>query len=286
MLLYSSGKGEVIMNILLVTPIYSAHYDAGWFWLRAFQKLGHTVTIWDYRLDSKPPPIIHYPDLVLVLKGESIDPRRLPSPRFCYWPDAFERDPGVEERLRGYDKVFTSNRPTPEWMIWLPTGWDPVIHRNLELKREVSSVYVGTANSEYKIKMISEIRPNHIRGNGWGRDISGPAIYLHELVSYLNQMRVLIDVHQSPRAGLNRKLFEMIACGFTLVDRVPGVEEILGLRLADQVSFRTPERARELIQYFLYHPSSGREDLWRREREQIAKHTYESAVEAVLDLVK
>ena len=275
------------MNILLATPLYSQYYDAGHFWLRALNQLSHAVTVWDYRLDRKPPPFTKYPDFILVLKGEGLDPRSLPSPRAVYWPDALERTPGVEETLRLYDKAFTPVRPTPDWMEWLPTGWDPAIHKDLKVERLANTVYIGTANSDYKVKTMRVIMPELLKGNNWAGQYGGigSAVYLHEYVSCLNQAKILIDVHQSPTVGLNRKFFEMISCGFTIVDRVPGVDEVLGQDLSSQVSFVTPEEAKWLIRHFLEHPEE-REELWKLEKEAIKPYTYQAAAEKVLSYLR
>jgi len=271
------------MNILLATPLYSTHYDAGWFWLRALNQLGHSISVWDYRLDENPPPFTHYPGVTIVLKGETIDPRRLPSPKAVYWPDALERTPGVEEVLEHYDKVFTPVRPTPDNMEWLPTGWDPAIHRDLQIKRR-DTMYIGTCNSDYKRDMIEAIRPDLVHGNNWDYGYL-PPVYLHDFVHCANEAKILIDIHQSPTVGLNRKFFECIACGFTIVDKVPGVEDILGEELADQVSFETPKEAKELIRYYLDRPEE-RNEVWQLEQEKIQEFTYEKAVERILGHLK
>ena len=277
------------MNILLITPLYSTHYDAGWFWLRALNQLGHSVQVWDYRLDVDPPPFFHYPEVTLVLKGETIDPRKLPSPKAVYWPDDLERTPGIEKVLQHYDKVFTPVKPAPDWMEWLPTGWDPMIHVDRKMYRNVDTVYVGTANSEYKVKMIEEIDPQWLFGNDWKKiDRWGNMIkpvYLHELVAVLNRSKILIDIHQSPTVGLNRKFFECISCGFTIVDRVPGVEDILGWGLTQQVSFTNVDEAKELIRYYLERPRE-REEVWLLQREKIQEYTYEKAVKRILSFLR
>jgi len=284
------------MNILLVTPLYSTHYDAGWFWLRTLNQLGHPVQVWDYRLDVNPPPFLHYPDVTLVLKGETVDPRKLPHPVINYWPDALERTPGIEGVLKYYDKVFTPVRPTPDWIEWLPTGWDSSIHRNLREARH-GVTYIGTNNSEYKEQMVSEISPDAVIGNGWDSiqigplDYKVPSVsilppkYLHEFVWWANRARILVDIHQSPTVGLNRKFFEMIACGFTIVDRVPGMEEILGWRLTQQVSFTNSNEAKELISHYLERPEE-REETWQLEREKIQEYTYKKVAEKILSYLR
>jgi len=291
------------VNILLVTPLYSQHWDSGWFWLRALNQLGHAVSVWDYRLDRKPPQFFRLPDVTLVLKGEGIDPKIFPSPKLCYWPDALERTPGVEEVLMHYDKVFTPVRPTPDWMEWLPTGWDPAIHRDLGTERATHSVYIGTFNSKQKLDKITSIGPQVIAGNGWeqvldrrhwrtvpervghgSRLLLGPH-YLHDFVRLANQAKVLIDVHQNPKVGLNRKLFEMIACGFTIVDDVPGVREVLGDDVYSRVCFRSPLEARNLIEFYLEHIEE-REKLWQLQKQSIQKYTYLETAKKVLSYLK
>ena len=276
------------MNILLVTPLYSQHYDAGHFWLRALNQLGHTVAVWDYRRDLNPPPI--HPGFPLLLKGAGIDPRTLRRPRVCYWPDALERTPGIQDVLQAYDRVYTPVRPTPPGMTWLPTGWDPTIHGCTGVPRDIPSLYIGTNNSERKREFVDTIWPNTVAGNGWetpavviklGHPRSDlPPHYLHDFVALASRARVAIDIHQGP-AGLNRKLFELIPSAFTITDRAPGVEEVLG-DIADQVSFTTPEQGQALLERWLIN-TNGREALWEKEKVRIAPYTYLNAARKMLD---
>ena len=270
------------MKILLVTPLYSQHFDAGWFWFRAFQHLGHEVDVWDYRLDEAPVWKREY-DLTLVLKGESVYPDLLPHPCFCYWPDAFNREPGIERKLGAYNKIFTPVRPTPSGMIWLPTGYDPVIHHEVEGKKEIASLYIGTNNSLGKALWLEEIGPRVVAGNGWGltegiHDL--PPAYLHDFVRLASRAVVGIDLHQG-EVGLNRKFFEMISCVFTITDKVPGVDEVLGKNLAEAVSFSSPQEAKVMIKHYLIHPDE-RKLLWDLEKKAIFPYSYTGAVEKVL----
>lgn len=281
------------MNILLATPLYSQHYDAGHFWLKALNDLGHYVRVWDYRLFPTPPP--DRGDFTLVLKGESVDPRLLGRPRICYWPDALERTPGVQDVLQDYDRVYTPVRPTPPGMTWLPTGWDPAIHGCTGAPRDIPSLYIGTNNSPRKVEFLKVIDPWAVAGNGWGYPGTGvvavmglrppksafPPHYLHDFVALTSRAKVAIDIHQGP-AGLNRKLFELIPSAFTIVDRVPGVEEVLG-DITDQVSFATPEKGRALLEQWLIN-TRGREALWEKEKVRIAPYTYLNAAKKVLEL--
>ena len=280
------------MRVLLVTPLYSQHYDAGHLWLKAFNDLGHLCEVWDYRLQPGRYKIpTEYapgwqPNLVMVLKGESVDPTTLPHPRFCYWPDALERTPGIEQVLQQYDRVYTPVRPTPPRMVWLPTGWDPDIHRYTGASKDIDSLYIGTNNSDRKRHYLAAIKPQVVAGNGWG-NIREPSItflpphYLHDFVSLTSRAKVAINIHQGP-VGLNRKLFECCACAFTITDRVPGVEEVLG-DITEAVSFTTPEEGKTLLEKW-GKDDRGREEMWQKERERIAPYTYLNAVLKSLEL--
>jgi len=278
------------MKILVATPFMSQHFDAGMFWVKALCNMNHSVVLWDYRLHPERLSSIsnsNY-ELAIVFKGEGLDPRLLHTPRICYWPDDLGRTPGIEEVLRHYNKVFTPVRPTPDWMEWLPSGWDPSIHRDLKTERLVNTIYIGTANSDYKVKTITDISPTSVFGNRWVErgSSSNPPVYLRDLVGVSNQAKILIDVHQSPTVGLNRKMFEMMACGPTIVDRVPGVEEVLP-GVWNLCSFN-PEKVSEanlIISYFLSCPEA-RDDLWKRQRKAIEPYTYENCARRLLEWIK
>ena len=267
------------MNILLVTPLYAGGFDAGHFWLKALNELGHLVAVWDYRTQPIPPPV--KVDFTLVMKGESIEPRTLRRPRICYWPDALERTPGIEQVLQHYDRVYTPVRPTPAGMTWLPTGWDPSIHRVMQAPRDIPSLYIGTNNSPRKRGFLAVVKPTFLAGNGWPDtwQALGPQ-YLHDFVALASRAKVAINIHQGP-VGLNRKLFELIPSAFTITDRVPGVEEVLGEDLGYQVSFDTPEEGKSLLEWALLHPEKM-EELWAKEKAKIAPYTYLNACRKIL----
>jgi len=279
------------VRILVATPFMSGHYDAGLFWVKAMTNHGHSVYLWDYRLQPVMPKVVA--DLTIVFKGESINPERLSHPRFCYFPDWFSRFPGIESQLIQYDKVFTPVCPTPSWAEWLPSGWDPDVHRDLQLHRIKDAFYIGTANSPYKKDMVKGIYPYYIFGNGWDDEeiwgktcgdrvthIINPPVYLHDFVQVANQAGILIDIHQEKTIGLNRKCFEMAACGPTIYDAVPGIEDIFG-DLAPEITFGSAEAAKIKIRLLL-EDDQKRAEIWAREREAIRNFTYEKCLDKML----
>lgn len=282
------------MKILLASPIYyspwfGSWYDCGTFIMKALHKLGHSVAVWDYRLDLDPPPNVSY-DLAIVWKGAKGMPQLLHSPKICYWPDKFGRAPIDEEDLSLYDRVFTCTRPTPEGMTWLPTGWDPDYHKNLHYppeKRSLDILFIGT-KSERKLRFLSEIKPDKIYGNGWSSSWGAaglvpprPAIYLQEFVHVLNTHYITVNIHRDDD-GFNSRVLEFMACGFTLTDRVPGIEEVFGKELANKISFSTPKQGRAMVEHFYNHPEL-RDELWKEEFAAIQPYTYLNAVRRMLE---
>lgn len=275
------------MKILVATPFMSQHFDSGLFWVKAMTNRGHSVYLWDYRLQPTMPHVV--PDLTVVFKGENINPNNLPHPRFCYFPDWFSRFPGIESLLKEYDRVFTPVCPTPDWAVWLPSGWDPDIHKDLALQRIKEAIYIGTANSRYKIEMVKGIKPYYVFGNGWADIDFGlgvavrPPVYLHDFVLTANQAGLLIDIHQERTIGLNRKCFEMAACGPTIYDAVPGIEDVFG-DLASEITFSSVEAAKIKVRLLL-DDDKKRAEVWAKEREAIRNYTYEKCLDKMLSFL-
>lgn len=265
-------------TILLASPFYAQHWDAGHFWARALSRLNCSLLLWDYRIDPAPP-LAQY-DAALVLKGQPDTPEQLLSSAYkmCYWPDAFGRLPEAEAALRGYDRVYTMVRPTPEGMVWLPGAYDPVVHypRAEDGRMLFDTLFIGTATA-YKRQMLDELQVRIVFGNGWNQ-----AIYLHEYAHTLSRALIAVNVHREPAVGVTRRLFEYISCTFTLTDLPPGVVEVLGPELADLVGFRTPQQGRERIAYYLAHPKD-RAEVWAAERRAIRQYTYGALATSILE---
>jgi len=275
------------LKILLASPVITSEFDSGIYILRALSELGHHVRVWDYRLSPYFPPTFGDYDLLLANKGETVPVWRFKPPRVCWYPDVLGRFPEHLRVIREYDLVFTINKPPEgcDWATWLPGCYDPLVHQDLRLPREWDTIYIGTANSKRKVEWIRAIRPQVIFGNGWQRFgiEAHPPQYSVRFAAVVNRARIAINVHESEH-GVNRKLYELVPCAFTLTDRVRGIEEILGDRLADLVCFDSPRRARELIQYYLENPEE-RERVWAMERKLLEPYTYENQVRKILEAV-
>lgn len=296
------------MKILLASPFYSQHWDAGHYWARAFSRLGHELVLWDYRTDASPPDGTRC-DLAVVMKGNpyvGAVASAVAQQSVCYWPDSFERGPDdgdqppanfpkPEELLKSYDIVFTPIRPTPEGLVWLPGAWDEKVHVRQDAIEFRDALFAGT-RTDRKAEFLKSISPLHVFGNGWTntdeRDVvasigslghHGPR-YLHDYVATLSSYLIAINVHRD-NIGVNRRLFEMMACGFTITDRVPGVVEILGEELAEKVTFETPEEGREMKDRYLGRHLAEVAVLWDLEKKAIANYTYIHLARSIIDQV-
>lgn len=278
------------MKILVCSPFYAPHWDSGHFWVKALSELGHDLCLWDYRTQKDIP--IYSPDIVLVLKGDLNTARRVKEefyavPVVCYFPDTFERFPKeeIDEYFSLYNEIFTPLVPTPKGTIFLPTGWDEDIHVSKGVEKYPVSVFIGTCTPR-KEEYLKVILPTVIGGNGWERsEIPGRKIgevYLHNYVTILSQSLVSVNVHRDP-TGVNRRLFESMACTFTLTDIVPGVSNVLGPGTWE-LGFSSPEEGRNKVNHFLSHPKET-EELFKLGRELIAPYTYKNAVKEMLRCV-
>ncbi|GEM_PF-6118507 len=238
--------------------------------------MGLAVQLWDYRLSPSPPAGYRDASLTLVLKGEGINPQLLAHPRVCIWPDAFGRDPTAEVLLRAYDRVYTGAYEHPPGVQFLPLGFDDALHVSFNSERSPGAIFVGTA-TERKAKFLRAIQPNAIFGNGWGDGVY--PVYGSELVQVLNQYLLAVNVHRD-NMGVTRRLFEMIACGPTITDLVPGVEEVLG-PVALEMGFHTPQEGAELKTSFLSHPDVLMA-VWHKARAAIQPYTYQAAVRRIV----
>ena len=96
-----------------------------------------------------------------------------------------------------------------------------------------------------------------------------------------------LNVHhtQSREAGLNMRSFELLAAGaFELVDRIPGMEELLepGREVA---VYGSPEEARGLAEYYLRHPEERVAIATRGHERVLREHTYVHRMQTLLRAV-
>lgn len=173
---------------------------------------------------------------------------------------------------------------------WCGNSFDPLVHHPpVAPQFQYGVAFIGT-HTPYKERMLDgvvDVGLDYLAGNGWERgplrllNLMRPAVYLHDYADVLRRSVVSINLHHDPQVGVNRRLYESIACTFTLTDLPPGVEEVLGHNLAEAVGVRSPEDLREKAEFYATHHVE-REALWERERAAVAHGTYRQMAASLL----
>jgi len=101
------------MKILLGTPYISSWYDTGKMIARALSRLGHHLSLWDFRLSPKPPTDDY--DVALINKGDGLDAKLLRSPKVVFFPDDWHYYPAFLPLIKQYDQVYTLLKPDRPW---------------------------------------------------------------------------------------------------------------------------------------------------------------------------
>lgn len=162
------------MKILFIAPYYGPVHSSGRLWVKWLRRLGHEVTVFDYRQAVIPEwwytkvrggrrfqrflmqfrllqvATQHPYDLIFVLKGETIYPLTLARIRqrhkglIVNWMgDEPTHFPNIRNAFPYYDCIFLTDRG---WVqaVWqmgyraehLPYGCDPEVHRRVTLTEE------------------------------------------------------------------------------------------------------------------------------------------------------
>jgi len=249
------------------------NYNLEYFTLRALKMLGHDVHFFGYREWIGPYPsliriamtrsyyirlisktlwlnnlnlrILHMcrrikPELVLVIKGESVLPDtilkiRSHGVKTVLWSTD---DPQFFNSLTkiiapNYDHVFTCTRNAlPLYhkigvgnVEVLSYGCEPSIHRKLcepefSSKPYIDVSFVGTFNrSRARIikKLVNEKINVHVFGPYWRyffykRNAHGP-VYGLNMTKIFNASKIVLNIHANKYYGLNMRCYEVTGCG-------------------------------------------------------------------------
>jgi hypothetical protein len=243
------------------------------------------------------------PDILLAFKGPSVTVATLRKLRssgialYNYFPDTIPSEQGnlLTETIREYDCVFytkkfwDANPPNgldKSRLVFLPHGYDPEVHRIMELDaRETSELTHGvtmigshTAHKEKLLQGLVGLMPKldlHIYGERWTYPARAPELRPHirgmALIGgrYAKAIRAArINLAITSWAGrievdeTTTRTFEVPACGgFMLHERTPELLELYE-EGREVTAFGSVEELASKIEYYLAHPE---------EREAIAR---------------
>ncbi|MFN8414009.1 MAG: glycosyltransferase, partial [Anaerolineales bacterium] len=190
-------------------------------------------------------------------------------------------------------------------VAYLPCAFDPTIYRPKQVSIEEMNRYqcdVGLVASYYpkRGELVKHMQGLDVAiwGVGWkdkpeikafpqgvlrGKSLEGP-----DIATAYNVMRISPNLHHSQTilGGLNMRAFEIPAAGgFQLMDEVPGAEELFEPG-SELVMYHSTAHFRELVDYYLSHPSE-RDAIARRGYERaIRQHTYKHRLQVMLETVE
>lgn len=332
------------MNILIATVeqvMENERYkdDKGWSFKKAFERLGIQAEIFEYKKKGRfsfleknkyikdlwhshmnrhlfKHVMDNKPDVLLVLKGETVMPETLwqirkktdtlivnvfpDNPLYmgkfdaiepCNW--FFVKDSYILDALRksGLKNVF-----------YLPQCTDPDVHKPIELCGDDKNIYCSDISLigsmyPYRLKLIEgllEFKPV-IWGRGWakssnkaflklyrGKDVRGDqkakAICGSQIS--LNPHHPLNDIN-----GVNRRTYDIAACrGFQLVDYKTDMEKVFKPN-EEIICFKTMDELKKLIEYYLKRPDERFQIAEAAYRRVIKEHTYDARARQILDVI-
>lgn len=250
------------------------------------------------------------PDLILVLKGEILSgdllaqmKRLARGPLVTWWVDDPWGYPSFARNLSLFDHFFIFDRSyIPKLQAsgvrkahFLPCACDETIYRPLRLSPrdrrrfscDVSFIaWYDPARGEL-VRAVADRMDLRVWGGGWrspearrtlsGFDpVQGGLVNDRTAARIYNASKIGLNSHHSQTrlGGLNTRAFELLACGlFQIVDRVPGIEELLTPDI-EVACYGSAEEARELARRYLVDPAARFRMASRGRERVLAEHTY------------
>ncbi|MBI4019241.1 MAG: glycosyltransferase [Candidatus Aenigmarchaeota archaeon] len=323
--------------------IIVSHSKAPWslgdYCMRALAKLGHEIIPHDYLAsahkyglpghavsklvlgDALPNRRLlslakkEKPDLVLVLKGEVLEPftieslkkRGIKTANWCmdspFHP--LYSSPKVARSIRLYDSFFTPVKDMEKRLMalgfdnarFLPFACDPEIHKPAELSGAEHEAFgsnlcfVGTYYPEREALLSGLERFGlKIWGNEWqnceSESLKKSATMRpangQNMSRVFTASKIAIGTHQEQSMGsLTMRAFEAPACGgFMLVDDRPDLR--LFYAKNEMASYRTKKEMLNLIDYYLRNEKERKTMAQRARKKAIQKHTYVHRIKQML----
>lgn len=247
----------------------------------------------------------HRPDLILVFKGESLDPEvidRLRSEHTARWVNWFPDGPvflDLSLRIgRAYDRCFIfdssmvdRHRALGRIAEYLPEGFDPDYHRPLPdpAWKHERIVFVGSHDEPIRSAALTALGGMGLAvwGPGWPR---GP-LYGDDFVRAFSNADIALNVHRyfgEPTeqglygTGANRRVFELAGIGTAqLCDSKADIGRHLTPD-SEIVLFKDADELREKAEWLLGRPHSRRAIADAARVRALREHTWRHRLETLL----
>jgi spore maturation protein CgeB len=270
----------------------------------AINELGHTLISTDFRQErNRLPERLALPaDLILVCKGEGLDPHLIessPCATVLWYAEQVGNDRAYDEtalarrqelsfNIAAFDYVFShdpSNLPVyrqlgAEHCAALPcAAVDPALNRRLDVAKRHDVVFVGSKTSR-RLALLEAIGRT-------GITVFSPEIWSGEEMNRLfNESRIVLNLHLSDLANTETRIAEVLGAGSFLLsetlsdpDLVREGEHYGALPTGDM------EGLAHRVRYYLDHEEE-REAIAARGHDHIHRHhTYGQRIQQILDTV-
>jgi spore maturation protein CgeB len=260
------------------------------------------------------------PDIILILKGETIQPHTLSALRasgrkiVSWWLDDPLQYKNVVPQLEFLDVLFVYDRgrfselaglgaPT---LVYLPCAFDPTVYHPqvvepaLNKSLDCTIAFIG---SYYPARgaLLQQLYGLDVRVGVWGYDWAnateiksfpdgtwrGAGLLSLDAAKVYNLAKICPNLHHSQTClgGLNLRTFEIPAAGgFELVDHVNGIEDLFEIG-REMITYRSPEHFRELVDYYLASPEKRGAIAEQGRIRVLRDHTYEQRLLTMLDVL-
>jgi len=272
------------MKILLAIPFYSLG-TCGLFLLKAVLSLGHVVKVWDYRRSHNPPK--GWYDLAICWTTQPIHGKLVHvKKKILLYPDDdnwwAEHDVSrhIDNLKDHYDFVYTLNKI--RGFNWLPMGYDPDLHKSMNISHVTYTSFIGTLRDEKRKKFIEDIGRTgtsiDVYGNNWDIWNSKGPVYYDDFVRVVCSSLLVVNQHYS-EIGPSTKDIEIAAIGGGLLisDDCPGVRQAL----PSVPIYKDVDELVDLIVYYKERPLEAKE-LADKVKSEALKFSYEKQVKKVI----
>jgi len=266
------------------------------------------------------------PDLLLAFKGSFVLPETLQMLRgkgihLCnYYPDtsAFSHGPILPKSLPEYDHIFYTKR---FWardvqkalrlreLVFLPHGYDPEIHRPLELTfrdlrdyaHDCVVIATFTPAKEELLMELLRLRPSlelRIWGNQWRERCSAPELQKHIMgaaldgQSYakaLRAARINLATLSGKVIGSSQgdetttRTYEIPACGgFMLHERTAELRDLF-VEGEEVACFGSIDELAEKVDFYLAHPEERERIAAAGHRRCVPAYSYDARMRQLID---
>ena len=205
-------------------------------------------------------------------------------PKACYLIDSHLNLQSHMEWARQFDQVFIAQREYLQAfrdagyrsVHWLPLGCDPDIHRKTTAVKEHMVGFVGSLNTERRVKLLNSIERAF--------PVTYKRVFWDDMADFFSRSRIVFN--NAIKNDLNMRVFEVLSTGsFLLTDvaRESGQEELF--RAGEDLGVYGDDTITEAVSYYLDHEDE-RERIAQRGQQIIhSGHTYAHRLEDICDVV-